>query len=249
MTGKQTTWTPEQKLNFKQLRITSDTNSIAQHSFHQQARAGHGVSAGPLPQLGVIWHLETTISDEQQAAEIARVQIETKAFYDASKAQGIPAYKIMSQVLRGKTGHQYHAAKMVIQSEKDKDRAAEFKLLFPEIPNVPNAFNRGTQDALIRSTGCKTRKEIKNKLAERRAARRSSAEDVDDESAVDELAQNAKREHDGLLSVGYPVGMLGIHSSMRYTLICDPHWQRRKIDDQCYSVVRGYHTEHPLCSW
>ncbi len=228
MTGKKTKWTPEQKLKAKQLRIAGDPNSTAQHSDHQQARAGHDVSADPLPQSRAIWHSETKISNEQQAAEVARVRTETKAFYDASKAQGIPAYKVMSQVLRGKTGHQYHAAKMIVQSEKDKDRAAEFKLLFPEIPNVPNAFNRKTQDDLVRSAGCKTKREIKNKLAERRAARRSSAEYVDDESTMDELAQNAKkRKHDELFSVGQPMGMQGIHSSIRNTLICDAHWQGR----------------------
>ncbi len=212
MTGKKTKWTPEQKLKAKQLRIAANPNITAQQNGQQQVGAGYDLTTDPSPQSRVslqsraTWHAETKVSTEQQAAEVARVRIETKAAYDALKAQGLSTNKIMSQLFPGKTGHTFHAAKMVVQSEKNKDRAAEFKKLFPEIPNMPDNLSRSGQNMLLKAAGSKNKTEMKEELAKRRAAQGHHAID-DEESVIPGPTQGSKkRKHKEDCSVEQPRG-------------------------------------------
>ncbi|KAL8746185.1 MAG: hypothetical protein Q9190_001768 [Brigantiaea leucoxantha] len=68
----------------------------------------------------------------QEKAHLEKVKQETLALWTKLKADGIGTYKFMDTALRGKIGSEFWTAKMVIVSERSKERAAEFKTLFPE---------------------------------------------------------------------------------------------------------------------
>ena len=217
MTKTKAKWTKEQKRERDQLRTAADPNNTAQHFGQQQVLAGHDYTTDPPTQSEITWHAETRVSNEQGAAEVARVRIQTKTAYDALKAQGLSANKIMGQLLPGKTGVQFHATKMIVQAEKNKERATEFKMLFPEIPNVPNTLRQSDQNKFLKAAGYNNKQDMKYELAKRRSAKGLYPIDdfEEDGGVLLEPAQDVqKREHDGNISVGQPMGMLGIPSSI-----------------------------------
>ena len=199
MTGKKAKWTTTQKLGAKQYRKAANPNMSVQQGVQYQAGAEYHSTAAPSPQSQITWAAESTVTTEREAAEVAYVRTETKAFYDASRAQGVSANQIMSQALRGKTGLQFHAAKMVIQSEKLKSRAAEFKLLFPEIPNVPDTLRQKEQNDLLKAAGYKNKKDMKYELTRRREAHNiCTIDEVEDEGVVAGPTQGSKKRKHGI---------------------------------------------------
>ena len=140
--------TRAENLNAEQLRIAADPNANQQHAQPNQHSATHAS-----PSSRVTWHAATTISNLQEATDISRVRTETKASFDALKAQGLSSNKIMSELLRGKTGGQFHAAKMVVQAEKCKERAKELKMLFPEIRGVPGSISQAEWNRSLSAQG------------------------------------------------------------------------------------------------
>ena len=183
----------------------------------QPARPGDRSAAGLAPQPQITWHAETNISNKHEAAEVARTRTETKAAYDVLKAQGASSNHIMGRLLHGKRGAEFHATKMVVQAEKNKARAAEFKMLFPEIPKVPNTLRQSDVNKLLKAAGCKDKTEVKGELARRRQAKghRASVESLDDEAIMDEVVLSSrKRNHGEEISSELPISMSGILHSL-----------------------------------
>ena len=210
MTRNKPRWTSTQKQHAKHLRIAADPNITTDHSLQQPLQPNDFPTA-PSSALRFTWHAATTISNLDEAAGIARVRTETKAAFDALKAQGLSSTKIMSELLRGKRGSEFHATKMVVQAEKCKERAKEFRLLFPEIRGVPESISQADWNRLLRAQGYGNKAALKAEVKMRREAKGVCAVDeglFDDEFENKAALNSRKRERVGDAWDGEPLGML-----------------------------------------
>ena len=135
----------------------------------ETARSSHKTNqTTKLPSVG--YHSETKFKNEKEKREIEAARRDAKSFHDTSKAQGLSNNQIMNQILRGKTGHEFHAAKMVIVFENNQERARELRQTFPEVKDVPDSLSRSDVNKLLLAAGYRDKREIKAALKQRRNA-------------------------------------------------------------------------------
>ena len=116
-------------------------------------------------------------------AEVESVRLETKKSYDSMKAAGLSTNRIMDCILKGKIGHQFHAAKMVIVFERSRERAVEFRSLFPELVDLVagDTMRKSDENKILKAAGY-TKIEGKNELKRRKAKMGQSPSDDEDDT-------------------------------------------------------------------
>lgn len=101
------------------------------------------------------------------------------------KAAGLSTHRIMDIILKGKIGHRFHAAKMVIVFERSRERAVEFRSLFPELVHLMagDTLRKSDENKILKAAGY-TKIEGKNELKRRKVQMGQPSSDDEDDAGV-----------------------------------------------------------------